>query len=333
MSHFNPAWWLPNGHFQTIWASKVARHQDVSYRIENFDFSDGDETAVAWHPSHLSLDALREPDSNNAARNPTPIVVVLHGLEGSSDSNYARGIAHQLALLGWRVAILHFRGCHSGPNKLQRSYHSGDTNDLREFLAEIKSRAPHAPIFGVGYSMGGNVLLKYLGEEASESLIDVAVAVSVPFKLDQAADRLARGASRLYQHVLLTSLKQKLLAKFAHRQCPIDLSSVPSLKSIRAYDDIVTAPLHGFRSAEDYYRRSSSQQFLSSVSTPTLIIHAEDDPLVPATAIPSKKVLHDNTLLECSPQGGHVAFVSGSNPLNPDYWLDERIKKFLTSGQ
>ena len=327
MIPFSPAWWLPNGHTQTIWASKVQRYPQLKYNIERFELADGDETAIAWYPSNCSLDGLNTDENKTTANVPT--VVLLHGLEGSADSNYARGTAYQLAKLGWQVAILHFRGCHGGPNKVQRTYHSGDTDDLRWFLNALKHRAPTTPIYAVGYSLGGNVLLKYLGEESEASLIDTAVAVSVPYKLNEAADRLDTGASRLYQHVLLSSLKQKFLSKFANRECPIDLGLVPPLKTIRAYDEIVTAPLHGFQSAEDYYQRSSCHQFLGAISTPTLLLHATDDPLVPHTAIPDESTLSRDTQLECYPQGGHVAFVSGTKPWHPHYWLDERIASFL----
>ena len=331
MGKFSPAWWLPDGHTQTIWASKVQRHEQLKYGIESFELSDGDETAIAWYPSDCSLKTLNGSDAQ-ASKN-APIVVLLHGLEGSAKSNYARGTAYQLAKLGWRVAILHFRGCHGGPNRVQRTYHSGDTDDLRQFLAAIKSTSPEAPIYAVGYSLGGNVLLKYLGEESQEALVETAVAVSVPYKLDEAADRLNRGASRLYQHVLLSSLKQKFLTKFAERECPIDVQLVPPLKTIRAYDEIVTAPIHGFHNAEDYYQRSSSLQFLSTIAIPTLLIHATDDPLVPPTAIPHTNHLAGEIQLECYPRGGHVAFVAGTAPWRPQYWLEQRIAEFLQHRQ
>ena len=217
---FTPAWWLPNGHFQTIWASKISRGEHIRFGIERFSFSDTDETSLAWFPHHLSLKSLGDEDAA------TPIVVVLHGLEGSAESNYTRGLMQQIQTYGWRSVVLHFRGCHEGPNKLDRSYHSGDTEDLREFLSEVKTVAPNAPIYAVGYSLGGNVLLKFLGEYGDSAAIDAAVAVSVPFKLDHAAIRLTQGASKLYQHVLLSSLKQKFFNKFASKSCPLDKSLV-----------------------------------------------------------------------------------------------------------
>ena len=325
MLPFVPAWWLPNGHLQTIWASKVGRHQDIRFNFEHFAFADGDETSIAWFPANLSLDSITNQETKS------PIVVVLHGLEGSAESHYTKGMMNQLAEQGWRGVVLHFRGCHGGPNKLDRSYHSGDTDDLRAFLAALKARIPDTPIFAVGYSLGGNVLLKYLGESGTESGIEAAVAVSVPFKLDHAAARLNRGASKLYQHVLLSSLKRKFFEKFASKTCPVDQKLVSTIKTIEHYDDIVTAPLHGFKNAADYYSRSSCYRFLSAIRTPTLVIHAEDDPLVPSSAIPLANDLSPLVELECFATGGHVAFIAGSNPAQPDYWLDRRISHFLSS--
>ena len=326
MTPFVPAWWLPNGHLQTIWASRVERHADLQFGFETYLLADQDETQLAWYPQKLTLDSITDEHAT------TPIVVALHGLEGSAESNYTRGLMQQTAALGWRGVILHFRGCYGGPNKLDRSYHSGDTNDLRKLVQDLKARAPNAPIFAVGYSLGGNVLLKYLGEYTNDTGIQAAVAVSVPFKLDHAAKKLSQGVSKLYQHVLLSSLKEKFFNKFRHKQSPIDKTAVAQLKSIWAWDEIVTAPLHGFTDANDYYTRSSCYPFLASVSVPTLLVHAEDDPLVPRSAIP---LVHDQSkaiTMECYPAGGHVAFVAGNNPLRPDYWLDKRICNYLQSG-
>ena len=323
MKPFAPAWWLPNGHLQTIWASRVDRYTEVAFGFETYHLDDQDETQLAWYPQTLSLDAISRQQAN------TPIVLVLHGLEGSAESNYTRGLLKQTAALGWRGVVLHFRGCYGGPNKLDRSYHSGDTNDLRQLVQDLKARAPNAPILAVGYSLGGNVLLKYLGEYTEDAGIKAAVAVSVPFKLDHAADKLSQGMSKLYQHVLLSSLKQKFFDKFRDKPSPIDKAEVAQLKSIWAWDEIVTAPLHGFENAGDYYTRSSCYPFLPSVSVPTLLLHAVDDPLVPPSAIPLAHHQSEAITMECYPAGGHVAFVAGNNPAKPDYWLDKRVCEYL----
>jgi uncharacterized protein len=323
MKTFKPAWWLPNGHFQTIWASKVPRRAQVEYVYEAFTLSDGDETFVATLPTILPSTA------SNLASTATPIVVILHGLEGSAASNYAIGLMNLVAELNWQGAVLHFRGCHNGPNKYKRSYHSGDTKDLHEFLTHLKTIMPNAPIYVVGYSLGGNVLLKYLGEQGAKSIISSAVAVSVPFELNRASDRLTQGFSKLYQHVLLSSLKEKFFEKFSSRPPPVDKNNVEVIKTIREYDDVVTAPLHGFIDANDYYAKSSCRQYLTRISVKTLILHARDDPLVPDTAIPLHDELSETTTLECHAKGGHVAFVSSKSPFNSSTWLDDRIIDFL----
>ena len=321
MPTFKPAWWLSNGNLQTIWASKVPRASQVNYAYEKFLLPDGDHTYIAWHTN--SDNPLQASESS------TPIVIVLHGLEGSAQSFYAQGVMHQIEKTGWKGALLHFRGCHNGPNSLQRSYHSGDTDDLRVFLAYLAQRHPNAPIYLVGYSLGGNVLLKFLGEKPLDRPIAGAVAVSVPFELSHASERLTQGFSQLYQHVLLSSLKNSFLDKFQILPCPIDKHEVRNIKTIWEYDDIVTAPLHGFRDAADYYTKSSCRQYLKNIATKTLIVHAQDDPLVPPSAIPTLEELSLSTSLECYAKGGHVAFVSGNNPYSPDYWLDSRIRDFL----
>lgn len=321
MKPFKPAWWLSNGNLQTIWASKIPRESQVSYHYEKFMLPDGDHTHIAWH-GHVNPSI---PNKKSA----TPIVVVLHGLEGSAESFYAKGLMNQISQIGWRGAVMHFRGCHQGPNRLQRSYHSGDTEDLRFFLAYLSAHHPNAPIYLVGYSLGGNVLLKYLGEESLDAQVAGAVAVSVPFELSHASEKLTQGLSQLYQHVLLTSLKDRFIEKFQTLPCPIDKGIVKTLKTIWEYDDVVTAPLHGFTDAADYYAKSSCRQYLKHITTNTLILHAKDDPLVPPSAIPSLTELSSSTALECSTNGGHVAFIAGNNPCSPDYWLDTRIKEFL----
>lgn len=325
MKSFKPAWWLSNGHLQTIWASKVPREKHVNYVYEKFTLPDGDHTYVAWHGPVTSLVGNKS--------SATPIVVVLHGLEGSAQSFYAKGLMSQIAQIGWTGALLHFRGCHNGPNRVQRSYHSGDTDDLNVFLTHLSHHHPDAPIYLVGYSLGGNVLLKYLGEKKPQIPIAGAVAVSVPFELSHASEKLTQGFSQLYQHVLLSSLKIRFLEKFESMPCPIDKRKVNILKTIWEYDDVVTAPLHGFSDAADYYAKSSCRQYLKNIDTNTLILQAQDDPLVPSSAIPSMSELNPSTSLECYAKGGHVAFVSGSNPASPEYWLDTRIKNFLTEHQ
>ena len=259
-----------------------------------------------------------------------PIVLVLHGLEGSSRSRYARGLAKVVEGRGWRCAILNFRGCSGTPNRLQRSYHSGDTDDLAEVVNRLAQREPSGRLFIVGYSLGGNVLLKWLGEAADVARVDAAVAVSVPFELDKVAQRLTSGFSQLYQWRLLRDLRAKLRTKFRHRDCSLDLGRALQQRTFHGFDDLVTAPLHGFDGVGDYYSRASSRQYLRTITVPTLILHALDDPFMTPDVVPSPAELSASVTLEVSAHGGHVGFVQGRTPWSLSYWLEARINRFFS---
>ena len=259
-----------------------------------------------------------------------PRLLVLHGLEGCSRSHYVRGLSAAMHERGWRVVVMHHRGCSGEPNRLSRAYHSGETGDLETVIRELRRREARTPLCVAGYSLGGNVLLKWLGERGAQAEVDAAVAVSVPFLLDVAADRLTHGLSRLYQWYLLRLMRRKLRDKFRRwQQAPIDLAAHRSWRTMSAFDDAVTAPLHGFRDARDYYRRSSARRYLGRVAIPTLILHSRDDPLMNETVIPNPEELSESTTLELSESGGHVGFVGGSRPFEAGYWLERRIPEFL----
>lgn len=257
-----------------------------------------------------------------------PIVIVLHGLSGSSDSHYVRGILRAAVRQGWRGALMHFRGCSGEPNRLLRSYHAGDTADLRFFVELLRRREPQTPLAAVGYSLGGNVLLKWLGEQGSDAPLRAAVAVSVPFELAAATERLMQGFSRIYELHLLRSLQAAITQKREVVELPWDQSAVAGIASLREFDERVTAPLHGFLGADDYYARSSCRAFLPRIAVPTLILHAADDPFMPRSVIPGEKELSSYTTLELSPHGGHVGFISGSLRA-PQFWLETRVPEYL----
>lgn len=311
---FEPAWWLPGPHLPTLWAALARRRADVTFHPERLELADGDFLDLRW----CGADA-------------GPLVVLLHGLEGSFRSKYAAALAKLVEQAGWGAVIMQFRGCSGEPNRLDRSYHSGDTGDLCTVLAHLRRRFPHRQIFAVGYSLGGNVLLKHLGESAESCDIAAAAAVSVPFELAAGAARLNQGLSRLYQHHLVGSMKRKLREKFADRNAPIDLSDLERCNDFWSFDDHVTAPLHGFHSAEEYYRKSSCRQFLSGIRTPTLLLHAADDPFLLRSAVPGNEELSATTTLQLTRRGGHVGFVAGRNPLKPDYWIDARLMAWFAT--
>lgn len=310
---FRPAWWLPGPHAQTIWAALFRAPPPVPLRPERLELPDGDFIDLGWTP---------EPGPG--------LVVVLHGLEGSAHSAYTLATLAAVRCYGWQGVLMHFRGCSGMPNRLPRSYHSGETGDLRFLIETLRARHPHLPLCAVGYSLGGNVLLKYLGERGDLAGLAGAVAVSVPFELDKAARRLENGFSRLYQWFLVGKLRAKTARKFTTMtSSPIDLRRLGALRTFRAFDGAVTAPLHGFDSAEDYYARSSSRQFLRAITTPTLILHASDDPFMTPDAVPTPAELAPSVHLDLQAHGGHVGFVAGKVPGRPRYWLDERIPAFL----
>ncbi len=317
-SDFRPAWWLRGPHGQTLWPSLVRRISVPPVRRERLELLDGD---------FLDLDWL---DRNQTKR---PIVLVLHGLEGSIQSGYAAGILHALKGVGLRAVLMHFRGCSGEPNRLPRNYHSGETGDLQNVIEVLLSRYPGIPLAVVGYSLGGNVLLKWLGEQGSRAPIATAVAVSVPFVLARAADRLDHGFSRLYRSHLLRRLHRSYRQKFRTRpgDGPVPIKALRELRTFRRFDDKITAPLHGFADVNDYYRRASSRPFLKHIQISTLILQAADDPFMTVDAIPVPEELSSCTTLELSERGGHVGFVTGQIPGFARYWLEERIVQHLQS--
>lgn len=311
-SHFHPAWWLPGPHAQTLFASLFGRTVALRARRERLELPDGD---------FIDIDHMGESG---------PVVLLLHGLEGSSRSHYIRIVAERLTAAGLRAIVMHFRGCSGAPNRLARGYHSGETGDLATVLDVLARRGPgQTPAAAVGFSLGGNVLLKYLGERGSDTVLGCAVAVSVPFRLDRCADRINLGFSRFYQWILLRSIKRSLARKAEVLRARIDLQAVADSRSFWEFDDRVTAPLHGFRDVHDYYGRSSSRQYLKGIRVPTLILQAKDDPLIPPDAVPSPDELSASIDLELSNHGGHVGFVAGQILFRPRYWLGERIVDYV----
>lgn len=310
---FRPAWWLPGPHLQTLWASLARHGANPPLQRERLTLPDGD---------FLDLDWIDSSQVSEAA----PIVLVLHGLEGSSRSGYAQRLLMAVAERGWRGVVMHFRGCSGVPNRLAASYCAGVTEDLSFVVEHLGRRWPEAPLAVVGYSLGGNMLLKWLGERGRAAPVNAAVAVSVPFLLERAARRMTRGVSRLYQWHLLRACKASYRAKFADRDdAPVSFSELGRVRDFFAFDDRITAPLHGYAGVEDYYARASCRQYLAGIETPTLILHALDDPFLTPDVVPTAEELGPGVTLELSDTGGHVGFVEGWGR----YWLERRIGRFI----
>jgi predicted alpha/beta-fold hydrolase len=304
---YTPAWWLPDGHTQTLWAALCRPVPRVHPRFERVELPDGDFVDLA-----------------HVGREGAPLVLVLHGLEGNYRSPYASALLGAITARGWHGVLMHFRGCSGEPNRLQRSYHSGDTADLGRVANLLAARAPALAL--VGYSMGGNVLLKYLGERGRDAACATAVAVSVPFDLAIAADTLNRGFARIYQRRLVKSLQEKTRLKFARMTAPIDLAGLARCTDFRSFDHRVTAPLHGFAGVDDYYTRSSCRPFLRDVAVPTRVIHAADDPFLAPAGIPNARELAATVELALVARGGHVGFVATERG-----WLERRIVEFIAA--
>ncbi|MGA7983137.1 MAG: hydrolase [Chromatiaceae bacterium] len=308
-SAFRPAWWLRGPHAQTVWPSLFRRRPRLTLSRRRVELADGDFI-------DLSI-----------ASQAGPTVLVIHGLEGDLQSHYGGTIMAALAAAGFRAVFVHLRGCSDEPNRLPRSYHSGATEDLVAVLDHLAATPEDQAIAAVGYSLGGNLLLKHLGETALPRL-RAAVAVSVPFVLRDAMLRLGFGASRLYQRHLLARLKASYAAKFARIPSPLSVD-LDEIQDFYQYDDRITAPLNGFSGAEDYYARCSCRPLLHRVETPTLILHAADDPFMFPHTVPEVTELGAGVKLELAERGGHVGFVSGLLPWRPRYWLDGQIVRYL----
>lgn len=319
---FVPASGLNNPHLQTLWGPLWRKRTLLARTRERMWLKDGDFLDLDWHGPHQAE---------------APLVLVLHGLTGSSNSPYVAGLQKAMADQGWASVALNWRGCSGEPNLLSRSYHSGASEDLAQVIAHLRALRPLAPLYAVGYSLGGNVLLKYLGESAADSQLLGAVAVSVPFRLDESANRMGQGFSRIYQRHFMREMlayireKQQRFQQEGLSEGLAELAALGSLENMRTFWDFdgrVTAPLHGFADAQDYYRRASSRYFLGQIQTPTLIIQAADDPFVFSHSLPEAGELSRTTEFELHAKGGHVGFVEGSLK-NPRYYLERRIPLWL----
>jgi uncharacterized protein len=310
---FKPAWWLRNKHLQTIWPTFLKRSLKVSVMEERLELPDGD-----------FIDLVFAGNSEEK-----PLVIILHGLGGSLQSPYATGLINTLVEKNWSAVFMYFRGASHEPNRLPQSYHSGATQDFDFLVKALKKRYQNRPLYAVGFSLGGNVLLKWLGEEKKNVLIERAIAVSVPYDLASAANTLQQGVSQYYQSYLLNKLKAKYQEKCNIMKLPIPQHAVMRCENFWEFDDLVTAPLHGFANVQDYYEKCSSRQFLKHIEIPTLLIHALDDPFMTPDVIPREDEVSSQVRFNITPQGGHVGFITGMLPGVPEYWLDKQVIDFF----
>ena len=305
MSGYEAPWWLPGGHLQTI-AAALAPAPRIAWRRERWDTPDGD---------FIDLDWADGPADG-------PLLALFHGLEGSSRSPYARAIAARALAAGWRCVVPHFRGCSGELNRLPRAYHSGDSAEIGWILERLQ--APYA----AGISLGGNALLKYLGEQGTRTPLRRAAAFSAPLDLAAAGRNLDRGLSRvIYTRMFLRMLRKKTFEKIRRQNVPVDARRLARARTFWEFDDSVTAPLHGFLGADDYWARSSSGPWLARIRVPTLVVNARNDPFMPASALDAVarglRDISSAVTLEFPSTGGHAGFPGRGR------WLARRALDFL----
>jgi predicted alpha/beta-fold hydrolase len=312
---------MPGPHIPTLWGKLVRRPAPLPTRTVRVETPDGD-----------FLDLVRL----DAAGLGAPHLLLLHGLEGTPRSHYAQGILGEARRRGWNATLLVFRSCGAEMNRLRRSYHSGETGDLQFVFDHIAREHPRSPLLLAGVSLGANVLLKWLGERgrAVPARLRGAAAVSTPFDLARSVRHIDRGFARLYQWHFLRTLRGKAVAKMARFPDLADPVRLRAARTLYEFDDAVTAPVHGFRGADDYYARSSSLAFLETIAAPTLLLSAVDDPFLPAEVLDDvRRAARVNPALnlEFVARGGHVGFVSGRLPWRPFYYAEWRLGEFFTA--
>ncbi len=311
---FEPAWWLKSPHLQTLWPHYFRPASQFPTTHERFELMDGDFIDAHWVGSKTG-----------------PIVIVLHGLEGSIKSIYANAMLNAIIKQGWRGLFLHFRNCSNNINRSDVTNHIGDTLDIMNIIGIIRHREPNVQLACIGFSFGANVLLKLLGQMGARCKIQAGVCVSPPFKLDVCSNySKVSTMCGLYERQLVGYMKRSIYRKFKNRNDPpIDMEAMGRCHTFRGFDSIVTAPLHGFSSLDEYYKDSSSYYYLSGVRTPTLVLHALDDPLIPTDATPKLSEFSPYTIAEYFSHGGHLGFVSGKQLGVAEYWLENRVMNFL----
>ncbi len=317
---YRPAWWVPGAHAQTLWGKFFRARPFLPTRLERWDTPDGD---------FIDVHRLAGPTD-------APRLLLLHGLEGTIRSHYVAGFFSEAKRRGWAADLMIFRGCGSEPNRAARFYHSGETTDLAFVLGRVLQEHPHSAIVIAGVSLGGNVLLKFLGERGGElpHQLRAAAAISVPFDLERGSRFIATGFSRVYDRHFLRTLRPKARAKLERYPGLFDRSKLEGATSIYDFDDAVTAPVHGFADAHDYYSHSSALGWIQHIRRRTLLLSAVDDPFLPPEVLNEvREIAKRNPALdvEFTRHGGHVGFVAGRWPWRPFYYAEWRVCEFLSA--
>jgi hypothetical protein len=309
--------WLPGGHAQTIYPVLI-RPPKVAFRRERIDTPDGD---------FIDFDWLEASETGYNA----PLVVLFHGLEGNSRSHYALALMAHLRSIGWRGVVPHFRGCSGAPNRRPRAYHSGDYSEVGWMLETIRALVPDAALFAVGVSLGGSALLNWLGREEHRagSIVAAAAAVSAPLDLTAAGIAIEQGLNRIYSRHFRSTLVPKAMAMARQFPGTLDAAAIARVDTMYHFDDVVTAPLHGFSGTDDYWRRASSKPWLKAVAVPTLVLNARNDPFIPASSLPTRAEAGAAITLEQPDDGGHAGFPEQRFPGRLD-WLPQRLVTYFS---
>lgn len=327
-SDFKPVWWLKNAHAQTIFSVYFRKPEkmQIARTREKVTLPDGDWIALDWHLPEGWLESDK------------PLVLGVHGLSGSGESHYIKGLQIALSQKGWGSVAMTCRGAGGEPNHLPRAYHAGASDDVMDVLNIISAKYPTKKIAVVGYSLGGNMTLKLMRELGNDARVLTGVAVSVPLMLDVCCTCMDNGFSKVYRKHMMTALLQDWKTKAEHFQAQgreaeantlWQLFGAGKFESFWDFDHHLVAPLHGFSGAKDYYARCSSRQFLKDIRIPTLVIHSSDDPFMSPEIIPSADELSDMVSFELADKGGHVGFIEGGGPFNPQYYLERRVPQWL----
>ena len=318
---FQPAWWLPGPHLQTAGARLLRRRGNMPLWRERIELPDGD---------FVDLDFATDPKILQG--NGRPLVLLLHGLDGSAQSKYALETYRALNRHGIAGVGLNFRSCSGELNRFARLYHSGETGDIEYVLRLLAERFPDQRRGVIGFSLGGNALLKFLGESGDDArrYVEAAAAISVPYDLSAGADYMDRPSGRIYMWLLLRKLRRKVRAKRQMMPPEVDTERALAATTFRQFDDAATAPLHKFDGAEDYYQRSSSAGYVTRIRIPTLLLQSTDDPFHPGRCVPVEAFRDNEHILSVVVKnGGHVGFVARSSPWNPVFWGEREMARFM----
>jgi len=313
-STYHCPWWLPTGHLQSIYAQSLPRSK-IGYRRERLELADGDFIDLDWA-------------DGRAAEG--PLLVFFHGLEGSSDSQYCRTTMAAANGRGWTGMVAHFRGCSGEPNRLPRSYHSGDSEHCDIVLREVRSRFPARTVFAVGVSLGGNALTKWCGEqgESAKEFVSAAASVSNPLDLGISAEAILHFKNWIFNSYFMNAMGESYSRRMEQHPHLREKGFLTKPRNFPQFDEHYTAPMHGYTSSWDYYYRASSRGFIAKVRIPFLLLNAMNDPFVPASLFPNVAEMPDNITLEQPIDGGHVGFVTGPFP-GKLTWLPERLCEFF----